>query len=298
MNKAYFYGKVICLLLARKVVPPEIIRSDYDRISVSYDRYFAERTAKHARQLVARLELRSGARVLDLATGTGNLALALAEAVGASGEVIGVDQSPGMLARAEDRRRQAGYSQLRFIRGDMRDSLLAHPDNSFDAITCGWAIGYSLPPQVVKDISRKLKPGGRLGLIENARDTLATIRAASLKTAQSMPRHLRQVMDLHRRLPRDCGELQAWFQGARLQTLALWEGREEFAFASGAEALDWVLHTGAGAGFDRMMAPEAKERCDALFIRFIEEAAGPQERISAAHHFVAGIAQKETLPCT
>ncbi len=293
MNNLYFYGKVLCLLLARKVVPPETIREDYDRVSGSYDRYFAARTAKHAWELVARLDLRAGDRVLDLATGTGNLALALAEAVGPSGEATGVDQSAGMLTQAENRRRQAGHRQLRFIQGDMRACLAGCPDHAFDAITCGWAIGYSDPPQLIQAIRRKLKPGGKLGLIENARDTLAPIRAASLKVAQALPRDLRQVMDLHRRLPRHGGDLQAWFQGAGLRTAALWEGREEFSFASGAEALDWVLHTGASAGFDRMMAPEARERCDALFIRFIEEAAQPQGKIRAAHHFVAGIAHQE-----
>ncbi len=294
----YFYSKVLWLLLARQVVPPDAIREDYDRLSGSYDRYFADRTAKHARHLVARLELRPGDRVLDLATGTGNLALALAEAVGASGAVVGVDQSPGMLAQAEVRRQQAGFRQLRWVQGDMLAELAAFPDQAFDAVTCGWAIGYSDPPQLVRAIGAKLRPGGKLGLIENARDTLAPIRAASLKVAQTLPRHLRRVMDLHRRLPRDGRDLQSWFRGAGLRTRDLWEGREDFCFSSGAEALDWVLHTGASAGFDRMMAPEARDRCDALFIRYLEETAPPHGKITAAHHFVAGIAHKETMPCT
>lgn len=298
MNKLFFYGKVMYLLLTGKCVPASDVREDYDRLSVSYDRYFAERMAKYARELVARLDLRPGARVLDLATGTGNLALALADAVGARGETIGVDQSPGMLAKAEERRRRGGNPPCRFVCEDMHSALSSYPDCSFDAITCGWAIGYGDPPLLVKTIARKLKPGGKLGLIENARDTLAPIRAASLKVAQTLPQHLQRIMDLHRHLPRDPRQLQEWFAAADLRPLLSWEGREKFAFASGAEVLNWVLHTGASAGFDRMMAPQVKARCDELFIRYIEAAAPPDGRIVVAHHYVAGIAQKEAMPCT
>lgn len=298
MNKLYFYSKVIYLLLARKLVSSRIVREDYDRLSVSYDAYFADHMAKHARRLVTQLGLRPGNSVLDLATGTGNLALVLAEAVGRQGEVIGVDQSAGMLAKAEEKRIQAGYRHLRFVQGDMLNSLLSHPDNSFDAITCGWAIGYGNPPLLVKTMHRKLKPGGKLGLIENARDTLAPIHAASLKVAQTLPRHLQQIMDLHRRLPRHKRHLQAWFESADLRILSLWEGREEFYFSSGADVLNWVLHTGASAGFDRMMAPELKTRCDELFIKYLEASAPRNSRIIVEHHYVAGIAQKEVVSCT
>jgi ubiquinone/menaquinone biosynthesis C-methylase UbiE len=298
MNKLYFYSKVIYLLLARRLVSSHIVREDYDRLSVSYDHYFAEHMAKHARRLVTQLGLRPGNRVLDLATGTGNLALALAEAVSRQGEVIGVDQSAGMLAKAEEKRIQAGYRHLRFVQGDMHNSLLSYPDNSFDVITCGWAIGYGNPSLLVKTMHRKLKPGGKLGLIENARDTLAPIHMASLKVAQTMPRHLQQIMDLHRHLPKHKLQLQDWFESANLRTMSLWEGREEFSFASGADVLNWVLHTGASAGFDRMMAPELKTRCDELFIKYIEASVPQNSRIIVEHHYVAGIAQKETLPCT
>jgi ubiquinone/menaquinone biosynthesis C-methylase UbiE len=298
MSKLYFYGKVTYLLLARKLVSPHLVREDYDRLCVSYDHYFAERMLKHARRLVSQLNLRHGNRVLDLATGTGNLALALAEAVSSQGEVIGVDQSAGMLAKAEEKRIQAGYRQLRFVHGDMHNSLLSYPDNSFDAITCGWAIGYGNPPLLVKTIYRKLNPGGKLGLIENARDTLAPIHMASLKVAQTVPRHLQQIMDLHRRLPRHKRHLQAWFESANLQTRLLWEGGEKFSFASGADVLNWVLHTGASAGFDRMMAPELKTRCDELFIKYIETSAPQNSRIIVEHHYVAGIARKEGSSCT
>jgi ubiquinone/menaquinone biosynthesis C-methylase UbiE len=289
---------LLYLLLAQRTVTPQIIREDYDRLSGAYDQYFARHMAKHARELAARLDLTPGARTLDLATGTGNLALALAEAVGPAGEVIGVDQSPGMLARAEARRQQAACRQLRFQEGDMDAVLSEQADNSLDAVTCGWAIGYADPPRLIKTMAAKLKPGGKLGLIENARDTLAPIFRSSLKVAQTFPGHLHQVMDLHRHLPKNQRQLQGWCEAAGLRVLALWEGRVEFNFASGAEVLDWVLHTGASAGFDRMMDPEMKVRCDELFIRLIESEFAGQNRISVAHHYVAGIARKERLACT
>lgn len=290
--KALFYFKVMYLLVMGRLVSASAIRKDYDRLSRTYDSYFTKRIAEHSRQLITEMAVQRGGRALDLACGTGTLTLAMAESVGRTGEVIGVDRSPGMLSVADAKRTGRGLRSVRLIESDMRDGLDMFPDNTFDAITCGWAIGYVDPRALLEAISRKLKPGGKVGLIENMRGTLSPIRETCVKVAQAFPQHLEQVMDLHLRLPKGRRHLDCLFKAAGLRSMGIWEGREEFEFHSGADVLDWVLHTGASAGFDAMMAPGVKERCDALFVRTVEKDFMKDGRISVAHCYVAGIAER------
>ncbi|CAN5379320.1 hypothetical protein BH18ACI2_BH18ACI2_04960 [soil metagenome] len=76
---------------------------------------------------VSRLELKSGSRVLEVGCGTGrNLALLL-EAVGAEGQVYGIDLSEGMLAEAKELCTQAGWHNVELMRADAADYVLPEP---------------------------------------------------------------------------------------------------------------------------------------------------------------------------
>ena len=83
-----------------------------------------------------------GSRVLDVATGTGDLALELARRVAPGGEVVGSDFSEGMLARARVKARErggAGASAQVPVRFEWGDALaLPYADDSFDAATVGF----------------------------------------------------------------------------------------------------------------------------------------------------------------
>lgn len=293
INRLFFYSKVLGFLLKGNVVPAEVIRNDYDRLSRGYDDYFSCYIGKHSKEMISRLELAPGARVVDLACGTGTLSLALAESVGSSGRVTGVDHSSGMLDVARSKREARNLRNIEFVQDDISKVFARFEDNSLDAVTCGWAIGYVNPEELVRSAARKIKAGGKVGIIENVRDTLAPIRKTAIKVAQELPRHFTQLMDLHFRLPRGESDLRRFFNKAGLKTVQSWEGEELFTFNSGNEVLNWVLHTGASAGFDRAMDPGARKECDQLFVRLIERDYLRDGRIKVAHHFAAGIARKE-----
>jgi len=294
INKLHFYCKVAGLLLRGNLIQPETIRQDYDRLSCGYDDYFSRYVGKHSREMIKRLGLLPGAKVVDLACGTGTLSLVAAEYAGEHGRVTGVDSSCGMLVVAENKRIKCGYENVRFIEGDIKEVLTRFDDASLDAVTCGWAIGYVNPRELISLAGRKIKPGGRIGIIENVRDTLAPIRKTALKVAQAMPQNFDRLMDLHFKLPRGSGDLCDHFHAAGLKVLQDWEGEENFIFNGGAEVLDWVLHTGASAGFDRVMKQEARKRCDSLFVEFIERDFKRDGCIKVAHHYAAGIARRES----
>jgi len=106
--------------------------------------------------------LEPGARVLDVATGTGLLAQAAARRVGPSGRVVGLDPSAGMLSRAKDRRR------IRLSRGIAE--RLPFRDASFDFLTMGYALRHVVDlPSTFAEYRRVLRPGGRLLILDFAR---------------------------------------------------------------------------------------------------------------------------------
>jgi ubiquinone/menaquinone biosynthesis C-methylase UbiE len=287
-----FYAKLAAFLSRGNVVASAQISEDYDRLSGLYDDNFSFFVGRHSRDMVARMSIREGMTVCDLACGTGTISLALAEAVGGRGRVLAFDQSEGMLSVARRKARTIGLRNIEFVCLDMESGIGRLKNESLDIVTCGWAIGYVPPNKLLKTAAHKIKPGGLVGVIENTRDTLDPVRKTALKVAMNYPEHFVQAMDLHMRLPKDIKHLRRLFRSSGLTPAESWQGESVFNFGSGSEVLTWVLHTGASAGFDRVMSPGSKDICDEAFVRIIEKDFSHNGVITVAHKFVAGIARK------
>jgi len=143
----------------------------FDAIAARYD--FLNRVlslgldGKWRKKAVAALELLSSAaspaRVLDLATGTGDLALAVARAC-PTAEVIGVDPSPRMLDRAREKAKAAG-ARIRFLDGAAES--LPFSDGALDGATIAFGIrNVADRPRALAELGRVLRRGGRLVVLE------------------------------------------------------------------------------------------------------------------------------------
>jgi len=102
-----------------------------------------------------------GDRALDVATGTGDLALELARRTSPGGEVIGSDFSAAMLERA----RRKAHGSVRFELGDAL--ALPYPSDSFDAATVGFgARNFADVGRGLRELVRVVRPGGRVVVLE------------------------------------------------------------------------------------------------------------------------------------
>jgi demethylmenaquinone methyltransferase/2-methoxy-6-polyprenyl-1,4-benzoquinol methylase len=124
---------------------------------------------------VEALGLQPGSRVLDLCTGTGDLAIAMVRRTSGA-RVVGVDFAGRMLALAREKVRAAKLEDvIHLVRGDATSVPLA--TGSCDAVTIGFGIrNVAEPDRALREIARVLRPGGRLAILEFGEPVIPGIR--------------------------------------------------------------------------------------------------------------------------
>jgi len=136
----------------------------FDNSALGFRDYFGRKT-------VEKLNLREGARVLDVCCGTGSSAIPAAELVGPSGFVIGIDLADRLLALAREKARQHALQNIAFHAADMLE--LDYTAESFGAVLCIFGI-FFVPdmPAAVRQLWRLVRPGGKLAITTWGRNVL------------------------------------------------------------------------------------------------------------------------------
>jgi len=140
------------------------MRAQWDTAAAGWNAHTADISAWLRRPTDAMCSMagvRAGARVLDVAAGSGDQTLAVARAVGAQGHVLATDLSPAIVALARDNAVRAGLAQVETRVADGED--LDVPEASFDAAVCRLGLMFFPDPlRGLRAIHRALRPGGGL----------------------------------------------------------------------------------------------------------------------------------------
>ncbi|MEO1085044.1 MAG: bifunctional demethylmenaquinone methyltransferase/2-methoxy-6-polyprenyl-1,4-benzoquinol methylase UbiE [Acidobacteriota bacterium] len=149
------------------------------------------------RHLVKGLELKPGSRVLDLATGTADVALEILRQE-PDAQVIGLDPSPNMLDLGREKVSAKSLDGRIELRGGIAEEL-PFEDDSFDGVTISYGIR-NVPdrPKALQEMNRVVKPGGRICILEATE-------------AQGNPLAFGARFYVHQVIPR----IGAWLSGAK-----------------------------------------------------------------------------------
>lgn len=146
----------------RRPIDSGVIADAFGRAASTYDRAAFSFFSPFAERLVTTAGVRRGERVLDVACGTGAVAIAAARATGPEGSVTATDLSPSMVEEARAAATAAGLA----ISAEVGDAACVDvADGTFDVVLCGFGI-FFLPDAAaaLAEWRRVLRPGGRLGL--------------------------------------------------------------------------------------------------------------------------------------
>ena len=220
-----------------------------------------------SRGTVARLALRGGERVLDVACGAGASAIPAARAVGPRGHVLALDAAEPMLGLGRERARNEGLANLEFAHADMTELDL--PAGSFDAVVC--VLGIFFVPDMVDQTARLwslVAPGGRLAITTLGPRFLAPMIDAFRHAAAAERPDVPLVLPWERTA--EAATLAGILAGAGVPGPAIEHEQRRVALASPDDWWQAVM----GSGLRRhvvAIGPEPAERVRALNARWMAE---------------------------
>ena len=274
-------GRACRLWLRQPERTEELVARSYDSVAPGYDEAWTAHMRDVSLAMLDRLDPPGGAVCIDVACGTGLLTRHLAERTGS--RPTGVDASRGMLAAA----RAAHGAACDFVRSDAVDYLRGCASGSVDVVTCAWALGYTRPVAVIRQVVRILRPGGRVGIVDNSLLSLAEILWASIRTFAERPEALRHVMKV-RFLPA-AGVLAAILRAVGLRVSWLASGSRTYFCPTGRAAIDRLTATGAAAGFEFAASEEHREAIFRRFAEVMEDLYAGPDGIPVTHRYLAAV---------
>lgn len=159
----------------------ERVHRTFEKISGKYDLMNSviifQRHIAWRNKTMQLMNVQTGKKALDLCCGTADWTIALANAVGPKGQVVGLDFSENMLSVGQQKIDKLKVEQASLIQGNAMN--LPYENNSFDYVTIGFGLR-NVPDylQVLKEMYRVLKPGGIAVCLETSQPEQPVIKLA------------------------------------------------------------------------------------------------------------------------
>ncbi len=190
----------------------ESIYQKYDRMNsiISFKRHIAWR-----KDTMKRMNVQEGGKALDICCGTGDWTIALAEAVGPTGNIVGLDFSKNMLKIGAQKVKENGFQHVTLKHGNAME--LPYEDDSFDYVTIGFGLR-NVPDymQVLQEMYRVVRPGGIAVCLETSQPTIPIFK-------QLYFFYFRQIMPLFGKFFAKSYDEYSWLQESTMN----FPGREE-----------------------------------------------------------------------
>ena len=259
---------------------------DSAELARDYDQVSATRQFESGKRLVADLAVKPGEHVLDVGCGTGLLANYIADQVGPTGMVLGLDPLPHRIALAKARTRY----NLAFDVGDANDlSMLAGA--SFDVVVLN-AVFHWLPDKAgaLGQFARVLKKGGRIGLSSAEKGSERAPMHEAIGAALKEPpfdKYPRSREGVAFRV--DAPEIRALLEAAGFRPTLLEERENEQRHASPEAALRYSEASSFGNVFAHLPA-ELKPAARQAAIRHLAAVAGPDGTVVRRGRWLVAVA--------
>lgn len=144
----------------------------YDRVSGIYDYLTGQFEQKYAERALGLLAVEEGEIILEIGFGTGHCLKRMAESVGKTGKVYGMDISSGMLKVTRKRLDRAGLAdRVELYQGDAAE--LHFIDETFDGVFMSFTLELFDTPEIpilLGEVKRVIKPGGRIGIVSMSKE--------------------------------------------------------------------------------------------------------------------------------
>lgn len=232
-----------------------VVQAAFDEASAGYDRPAMRFFDKSANNLVRRLSLKGNEHVLDVATGTGKIAVALARRL-KEGRVTGVDLSPGMLSVAEQKVSRANLNNVTFQRSDV--DAVEFPPEHFDGLTCGFGVHFwSIMEKSLSRLVGMVKSGGFVAITSFAKGSFDPHSSLCLKQFSHYGVQLPDSYSLERL---DQPEKNiALFENVGIRNVTFEKTQAGYYLESAQDWWDLVLFTGYRAFLNQLTAEKAPQ---------------------------------------
>jgi ubiquinone/menaquinone biosynthesis C-methylase UbiE len=262
----------------------EIIGKTYNQIAKDYDATWTIHMQNLSMKMVKQISPKRGDIALDLACGTGFVTDKLSKFT--KTKVVGVDISKGMINVAKK-----NYGEkCDFIQSDIMNFLYNQPSNSYDIITCAWGLGYTRPLKFIKEISRVLKTGGRVGIIDLSIFSNFEIYLLSLLAIMEKPDSIFHPINAHY-LSSD-KTLNLRMKLSSIHILDSWKSYKVISFENSEDAVEQLVRTGTLAIFESILKEEYKCWFKNRLKQIIQKKYSRRRCIPLKHHYIASIGFK------